>query len=254
MTIFSKSMYLKPIQKYKSSLAVVPFFFTFANAILGLLSVCKALDIEYAAAAYCILLAAFMDGLDGRLARALGSTSILGMELDSLSDAISFCVAPVVLLYSWEVQDFGVIGFLVLAIYLCAGIFRLAKFNISENAQENNFMGLPTPVAAFFLTGLVLYQDWIEMSFGYFLLQKNILFCSIIFISFLMISKIRFPSFKQCKLNKGISFYVFIIAMTLLLFVTRDYPIMMLLPICYIFTGFSKSCFINARRFLTSIF
>ena len=239
---------------YKKSLFVIPFFFTFANAVLGLLSVCKALDSEFIAAAYCILLAAFLDGLDGRLARAFGSTSILGMELDSLSDAISFCLAPVVLLYSWEVQDFGTIGFIVLAIYLCSGLFRLAKFNTISTMQTNNFMGLPTPVAAFFLTCLVLYHEWIQESLAHFLLGKNVLIGLVIFMSFLMISTISFPSFKHNKFSKGVSFYALGAIMIALLFVTKDYPIMMILPVVYIFTGFSKGCYQGAKRILISRF
>lgn len=237
--------------KIKHSLFLIPFFFTFANAILGLMSVFKTLDSEYALAAYCILLAAFMDGLDGRLARALNSCTVLGMELDSLSDAISFCVAPVVLLYSWELQDFGTLGFIVLAIYLCAGLFRLAKFNIISKDQSNFFLGLPTPIAAFFLTSIVLYRDWISQNkLAYFLLEKYVLFVAVIFISFLMVSKIKFPTFKNKGSRIG-ALPFFILGLLCFIF---GYPFFLLIPILYILSGFTKGCYFGAKHFLASRF
>ena len=253
MTLFTRIIQSEPVKRYKkNTLFAIPFFFTFANAILGLLSVVKALDSEFITAAYCILLAIFMDTLDGRLARAFGSTSVLGMELDSLCDAISFCLAPVVLLYSWEVQDFGMFGFIVLAIYLCAGLFRLAKFNINSSKNGNWFLGLPTPVSAFLLSSFVLTQNWVEDSFINFLFKKNVLFALLLLISFLMISKIKFPAFKQ---HKGIILY----AQLLIFFLTGllgylQSPYMLLTPLLYILFGFSCCFYSNTKRFLASKF
>jgi len=247
MTIFSKVLYWENIKKCrKKTLMIIPFFFTFANAILGLMAVFKALDCEFITAAYCILLAGFMDTLDGRLARAFGSTSLLGMELDSLCDAISFCLAPVVLLYSWEIQDFGVPGFIALSVYLCSGLFRLAKFNVISNVKSDEpaagcFFGLPTPVGAFFLTCLVLHHDWLETNAANFLLKKNVLLGLLICVSFLMISTIKFPAFKtnsSLKKNKGILFYIqfLLFAISAGLCLMRS-PFMLLIPILYIFLG-----------------
>lgn len=253
MTLFWKIVKSEPLKRYKkNTLIAIPFFFTFANAILGLLSVVKALDAEFITAAYCILLAIFMDTLDGRLARAFGSTSVLGMELDSLCDAISFCLAPVVLLYSWEMQDFGTLGFVVLAIYLCAGLFRLAKFNINSGSTGNWFLGLPTPVAAFLLSAFVITQEWIEGSFINFIFKKNILFGLLLLISFLMISKVKFPAFKQ---HKGLVFYIqFLIFILTILFCYFKSPYMLLTPLLYILFGFSCCFYSNTKHFLASKF
>lgn len=236
------------MKKIKGSLIVIPFFFTFANAVLGLLAVVKALDSEFIAAAYCILLAAFMDSLDGRLARAFGATSIIGMELDSLCDAISFCLAPVVLLYCWEAQDFGMMGFMVLAIYLCAGLFRLAKFNITCTTKQSNcFLGLPTPIAAFFLTSLVLYGEWLEARLPQILLHRNVIFTLVIFISFLMVSRIPFPSFKKRKF-KEISLIVFAITILGALCFVKGYPIMLIVPVAYILMAFTGNFYKYAKN------
>src|SRR5581483_7627158 len=111
--------------------------------------------------AYYIILAAFMDLIDGRLARALGSSSYFGMELDSLCDAISFCLAPSVLLYSWFPGPVVGWGTLSLVLYLCLGLSRLARFNLTAEKQQAAFIGLPTPIAAFFVSTLILSDTWI---------------------------------------------------------------------------------------------
>jgi CDP-diacylglycerol---serine O-phosphatidyltransferase len=235
--------------KFKNSLFLIPYFFTFANAILGLLAVFKALDCDFIIAAYCILLAAFMDCFDGRLARAFGSSSVLGMELDSLSDAISFCVAPAVLLYTWDVQDFGYFGIIALMIYLCAGIFRLAKFNVTCSTKQSNcFLGLPTPIAAFFLVSFVLYEEWLSNR-AQFILNKNVLLGLIIFISFLMISTIPFPSFKK-KNNKRMIFMFFFLSLLGFVAFLRGYPLFMLIPVGYILMAFSMGFYSKSKRYL----
>lgn len=228
------------------SLYLIPFFFTFANAMLGVLAVFKAIDSEFIAAAYCILLAAFCDALDGRLARKFNTTTMLGMELDSLCDAISFCVAPVVLLYSWEVQDFGFLGLIGLMIYLCAGLFRLARFNVitENNKISNSFLGLPTPVAAFFIICLVLCKDSIPLVLSDFILCKNVLVALVILISFLMISNIQFPSFKQNNL------IVMPCAFLVMIGITYGNPLILLVPTLYIFSGLINCCYLTLKKML----
>lgn len=232
--------------KYKKSLFLIPFFFTFANAALGLLAVFKTLNSEFITAAYCILLAAFCDCLDGRLARKLNTTTSLGMELDSLCDAISFCLAPVVLLYSWEVQDFGTIGLIGLMIYLCAGLLRLARFNLISDSSDKFIVGLPTTVAAFFITCLVLCENSIPEKLADILLQKSVLISVVFFIAFLMISKIHFPSFKQSNL------IVIPLVTFTLIGVLGGYSFVLLIPSTYIFLGFTKGCYSSAKHLASS--
>lgn len=231
--------------KYKRSLYLIPFFFTFANAMLGLLAVFKTLNSEFITAAYCILLATFCDCLDGRLARKFNTTTMLGMELDSLCDAISFCMAPAVLLYSWEVQEFGTIGLICLMIYLCAGLLRLARFNVISDSADNIILGLPTTVAAFFITCLVLCENSIPNKLSTFLLQKNVLLPAVFLIAFLMISKIPFPSFKQSNL--------IVLPMTtfIIVGVLGGYSYLLLIPSLYIFTGCTKGCYFGAKRLVS---
>jgi len=181
----------------KKKLIIIPFIMTFANACLGLLSVLYAWDEQFMVAAYCIIAAAFFDGIDGRIARALGSTSSLGMELDSLCDAISFCAAPAIVLYSWKLHAATVLGLIVVGLYLCAGLFRLAKFNKSGTEQKLFFIGLPTPAAAASVVAFVIASEWLVKSRLYFLLKPYPFAILIGFIAFLMLSKVKFPSFKS---------------------------------------------------------
>lgn len=179
---------------------VIPHLFTFANACFGFLSVVNAIEGNYSVAAYCIFVAFVTDVIDGRLARAFGSSSGFGMELDSLCDAVSFCFAPTILLYScfWSMSSF--VYLLVLAFYLCAGLARLARFNLSQGTQTHFFSGLATPVAALLLVHLVLYEWWFASS-SYFswLIHDTGLAFFVSALALLMVSPVPFFSFKLVK-------------------------------------------------------
>jgi len=203
--------------KYRRGLTRLPFLFTFANAFLGFVSITQSLEKNYEWAIYSIMLAALMDAFDGRLARALNSTTALGAELDSLADAISFCLAPCVLWYTWYGTAIGYTGYAALAFYLCAGLFRLAKFNLTAVQQQNYFIGLPTPVAAFFVSSLVLYSQWIFAHSLRFVLYKRVPLVLVMVIAWLMISSIRFPTFKHYRRSLHL-FHYFIIAFLLIVF------------------------------------
>lgn len=220
---------------HKKTFRFIPFFFTFANALLGALAVFKAIDDQFIVAVYCILLAAFMDTLDGRLARFFNSTSHIGAELDSLCDAISFCFAPVLLLYSWGLQDFGIIGLAVLGLYLCAGLFRLARFNVI-NTEGNSFLGLPTPMAAFFLLSFILYRDWFTDHSFDFIFSKSIFTLIVLFIAFLMISTIPFPSFKSAK-PAALKWWIVSLVLLTIVCIFKQYPILFFGPLLYIFSS-----------------
>jgi CDP-diacylglycerol--serine O-phosphatidyltransferase len=221
---------------FQNSRKSLPFFFTFGNALFGFLSIIQALEENYIAAVYCLIAAAFMDLLDGRIARRMGTTSLLGAELDSLADAISFCLAPCILLYAWYPGTIGYTGIIALGLYMSAGIFRLAKFNISSEEQANYFIGLPTPMAAFFVTSLVLYSHWILTHSLRFLLYKRIPFILIASIAFLMISTIPFPSFK--KSHKSLFTYsciaLVVIWLFLTMFSTKSFPLPFIFVSIYI--------------------
>jgi len=224
---------------YKKSRASLPFLFTFANAGLGFLSIIQALEKNYTAAIYCLLGAGLMDLLDGRVARALNATSALGAELDSLADAISFCLAPCILLYAWYSDTIGYLGIFALVLYLLAGIFRLAKFNITHQQQSLHFIGLPTPVAALCVTSLILYNTWIAHQETQFLLYKKTPFILIISLAFLMISSIPFPNIKKQSLHTVLLGVLGIIGAWLIItaLANKHFPLPLILVSIYIIVG-----------------
>ena len=181
---------------------IIPFLFTFANAFFGFFSIIKTLEGNFVAASVCIIFAAVMDMCDGRLARYWGTTGQLGTELDSLCDAVSFCLAPAVLLYSWYLSGFGHVGFFVsaLTLYVCAGLLRLARFNTIASDQTVFFLGLPTTIAAFFFAQLILYQELVAESSLDIVLTEKVMVGLVAFIALLMISTLRFPAFKKMNI------------------------------------------------------
>ncbi len=221
--------------KYKKSLFIIPYFFTFANALFGFLSVIAALKGNFILAASYIGLAACMDCFDGRLARALGSCSYLGAELDGLCDAISFCCAPPILLYCFYQDIFGVIGVAILGMYLCAGLFRLAKFNTTPAAYYGYFSGLSTPVSAFFLASLIVYYDWMKIHYMNWLLHPTSMCIVVLILSLLMISTIPFPSFKNYKIDPYVApFYLVLFGLIITICWKLHMPTIFLILLGYI--------------------
>lgn len=192
--IKSKKHFLKRRKiNLKKGLSFLPHLFTLGNVFFGFCSVIFAAKGDLFAASYCILLGALMDALDGRIARLIGSSSDFGVQLDSLADAISFCLAPAILYYFWQLKAFGLLGIIISSLFLLSGLMRLARFNIIHEKQTLFFLGVPTTVAGCFLATLLLNSGGVE--------QKNWFLFFILFLvlalSFLMISSIRFPTFKR---------------------------------------------------------
>lgn len=233
--IFAQSRHSKQFQR------MLPTSLTFANACLGLLSIIQSLEDNPVGAAYCILFAAMMDFFDGRIARFFGVESKIGTELDSLCDAISFALAPAVMLYSWTVHDFGILGVVILAVYLCAGLFRLAKYNLTTTTQQYNFIGLPTPIAAFFVTSLVMYQEWLESNRMGFVTTKIGLIFLIAIIAYLMVSKIVFPAFKKPDARLRLTWYSALLIGALGFYgLYLGYPLFMFMQFIYLVYTFSR--------------
>jgi CDP-diacylglycerol--serine O-phosphatidyltransferase len=242
---------------------VIPCSFTLLNACFGFFSIIKTLEGDCISAAYLIVGAAWMDMIDGRIARRFGSTSAIGKELDSLADAVSFCVAPAILLYNWlSFENFSLFtlafipGYslainnnfvtgLFLSFYLCAGISRLARFN-ANTSNPIFFTGLPTPMAAFFITQLVLQIT--ELNHSGYLVSNGLLLAVTVLISVLMVSNIKYPSFKKVTPSRTPHLCAALTGYILLLFVTcwvLKLPFFLLLITSYILLGslFQHACY-----------
>lgn len=168
--------------------------FTLGNLYCGFLSIGFAANGQFNNAAILILIGMMLDSMDGRLARMLKADSKLGKELDSLADIVTFGVAPSFLVYYTYFYQFGLWGLMVAGLFPLFGAYRLARFNIStDKSSLNYFIGVPITAAGGIMAILTLFGDLIPN------IVTTVVFTA---LSFLMVSRIRIPSFKEVPLPK----------------------------------------------------
>lgn len=173
----------------------LPSIFTIINLFLGILSIIFVFNDRPDLAAIMVIVAMLTDGLDGRVARALNVQSEFGKELDSLSDVISFGVAPAFIMYVVAFQDISdPFAWTVTAVFPICGALRLARFNVVTSSSSGCFIGLPIPAAGGVLSTLALFHK--ELS------PTLLLFVTII-LSVLMISNVKYPNFKKMGIPKN---------------------------------------------------
>lgn len=200
---------------------ILPNLFTAGSIFSGTLSIIYATNAQYALSAWLILLSLLFDGLDGRIARLTNTCSRFGVEFDSLADIVSFGVAPSMLMFLFIGHDFGRFGIVASALFVIFGAIRLARFNVmTVQIEPSVFIGVPIPTAAVFLSLLVLlFEKYsIKADYGIVILILSIL------VSLLMVSNIRYPSFKKFHYNPKhvMRLFVMILFVSLIIFV---YPI-----------------------------
>jgi len=198
--------------------SVIPNLFTATNMFCGFLSIITASNGNYNYAAWLIIVAAIFDALDGLVARLTNSSSELGVELDSLSDIVSFGAAPSFLIYSTYLNQFDNVGIILSSLILIAGGFRLARFNVQLVGFEKSFfLGLPIPTAALTIASFVLafYID------GFAKPYSDAVIPLVVILSYLMVSNIRYESIPKFSLkvikDKPFHFIFLVIAVILVL-------------------------------------
>ena len=217
---------------------ILPNLVTASSIFAGFLSMIYATQQDFTTASYLIILAMLLDGLDGRVARLTNTQSKFGLEFDSLADTVSFCVAPAVLVYFFVGNEFGRVGILLSSLYLIFGTIRLARFNISI-VDSSIFLGLPTPLSALYVVSFILFIINYEL-----IEYKSYFLYSIGVISFLMISNIRYPSFKKTGLSRA-DFTKVLIVLISALSMLYIYPIesLVIFISIYILYGILKSAY-----------
>lgn len=159
----------------------------------------SAVDGSFVVASWMILLSLIFDGLDGRVARMTNTCSQFGVEFDSLADIIAFGAAPAMLLYLYAGHDFGRFGIMTSALFVILGGIRLARFNVMSGQSEPSvFIGVPIPTAAVFVSILVLLYQKYSILAEY----KLFILMSALAVAVLMVSNIRYPSFKKVDMDK----------------------------------------------------
>ncbi len=183
---------------------LLPNMLTVTAICAGLTAIRFGLQGNYELAVQLILLAAILDGLDGRLARALGSDSKMGAELDSLADFLNFGVAPGMLLYVWALEDTWQLGWLAVLIYAVCAVTRLARFNVARKAENGSaenayFIGIPSPAGAI----LVMLPMYASFAFETpQIIPDSVLSVYMAVIGFLMIGRFPVWSFKTTRISQ----------------------------------------------------
>lgn len=200
---------------------LLPNLFTTAALFSGFFAIVQAMQGSFEKAAVAIFIAMVLDGLDGRVARMTRTQSAFGAEYDSLSDMVSFGVAPALVIYEWALTGMGRLGWIAAFIYCACAALRLARFNTTlEVMDKRYFQGLPSPAAAALVAGFV----WVMMDFGFAGDELRWLAAFItVFAGVTMVTSFRFYSFKDINLKKSVPFIV-VAALVLVFVLVSSYP------------------------------
>lgn len=212
-----------------SGIYLLPNLFTTASLFTAFYSIVASLKAQYEAAAIAIFIGMLADGLDGRIARLTKTQTAFGAQYDSLSDMVTFGVAPALLLYSWTLDTLGKLGWLVAFIYTAAVALRLARFNIQvETTDKRYFQGLACPPAAAIMSSLVwfCYQNQLH-----FFVVSIITAIIATLVAALMVSNLRYYSFKEIDFKGKVPFLYLLVMVILFVAIAAN-------PAVVLFTGF----------------
>ena len=202
----------------KKTRVILPNMFTLVGVCIGLSSIKFAFDEKFTLSIIAIIVAAIIDGVDGRIARLIQGTSKVGKELDSLTDVISFGVAPAFIMYFWKLNELGRVGWLICLIYVVCVALRLARFNVNSGQEpswkDNFFEGVPSPAGGVLVLMPLIYSlsdiQILNINYNFFV---PILFIT---ISILLISK--FPTYALKKISVPRSMTIFLLLAVVLYF------------------------------------
>lgn len=200
-------------EKRKRTVPFLPNFITTMSLFCGFYSISFSLKGNYYMAAVLILIAGFIDGIDGRVARMTNSTSEFGKEYDSLSDVIAFGVSPAIMAFLWQLNQYGRLGFIACFLFVACGALRLARFNTDTSHNLTSFTGLPIPIAAAAVASIVLLSKVVGP------IPALAVLSGMYVLSFMMVSTIRFPSFKHISYIKAHPFQLLVAGLLLLVVV-----------------------------------
>jgi CDP-diacylglycerol--serine O-phosphatidyltransferase len=231
----------------KKGIYILPNTLTLCGMFLGFYSIIAALRGDYLQAAWAIMLAMVFDGLDGWVARLTHSTTRFGIELDSLSDLVSFGVAPAVMLYQWALGDFGRVGWACAFIFMACGALRLARYNVQMGSTESKaFTGMPIPAAATIVASTVIfyYEIWdYDPERNIFILLLTLLLAA------LMVSTLRYHGAKEIDFRKRKPFWILVaVVVVFAIMVIHKEIALFVFAMIYIFGGIIENIIIYYRK------
>lgn len=231
----------------KKGIYILPNLFTTASLFFGFYSIIASIGGEFSRAAIAILISCILDGLDGKIARATNTTSKFGAEYDSLSDLIAFGMAPAILAYSWALVSFGRYGWLAAFLFVVCGALRLARFNVQTGIIDSKvFNGLSIPAAAVVIATSVLFFYYLggEGQFSH----VSVLAGTVV-LSLLMVSNIKYYSFKDMNFFSRKPFMTFVLIIFMLTVIVLEPQIMLFaMALSYSLSGPVWTLFKIAKR------
>ncbi len=204
---------------------LLPNLLTSLGLFSGLYALISGTQGRFEAAAVAIFIALVIDGLDGRIARLTNTQSEFGAQFDSLSDMVAFGIAPAVMMYLWVLEPLQKIGWVAVFLYSAAAALRLARFNIKAASMDRRyFQGLPSPVAAATLAGMVWCANSFDIDVSLIRWPAAVV---TIFLGALMVSNIRYHSFKDIAWQGKVSFTAISGIVILFILISSDPPLML---------------------------
>ncbi|MBN1683962.1 MAG: CDP-diacylglycerol--serine O-phosphatidyltransferase [Gammaproteobacteria bacterium] len=231
---------IKNTDRFKKGIYLLPNLFTTAGLFAGFYAIVAAVNHLYEVAPIAIFIAMLMDSLDGRIARLTNTVSAFGAQYDSLADVIAFGVAPAVCAYSWGLHSLGKIGWLIAFFYASATALRLARFNIqigTEKADKKYFQGLACTAAAGFVAGTIWVQHLYNLQQGGMLVTILTAIVTAL-AAILMVSNIRYRSFKDHDFKSHVPFFAILIMVLIFVSIALDPPDVLCIGfVVYVFSG-----------------
>ena len=230
---------LQGVSLRRRGIYLLPNLLTTVSLFAGFYSIVMAMNARFEQAAVGIFLAMVFDGLDGRVARLTRTQSAFGAEYDSLSDMVSFGVAPALVMYVWALQPLGRLGWIAAFVYCAGAALRLARFNTNSDVLDKRFFqGLPSPAAAALCAGLVWLSDDLGMRRED---TVRIAACfTTIFAGLTMVSNVPFYSFKEINLRRSVPFWAILLIVLAMILVSSNPPVILFLGfVLYSFSGYA---------------
>lgn len=229
---------------------ILPNLITTAGLFSGFYSVIASLRGDFLLAAIAIMVANVFDALDGRIARLTKTTSRFGIEYDSLCDLVAFGVAPGILIYRWGLEPWGTFGWLAASLYVTAGALRLARFNVLfDTGEKRYFLGLPIPAAAEVIASTVILYYFFGAEGPTY--RHLIVLLMVYALAGLMVSNVRYFSFKEIDLHHRQPFWVLIAGILILKLLIAEPQVCLFAGFfLYAVSGPARSLFLWARRLL----
>jgi CDP-diacylglycerol---serine O-phosphatidyltransferase len=217
---------------------LLPNLFTTAALFSGFYAIVQAMNGRFEIAAIAIFVAMVLDGLDGRIARLTHTQSEFGAQYDSLSDMVSFGAAPALVMYVWALKDLGKLGWIAAFVYCAGAALRLARFNTNIDVIDKRyFQGLPSPMAAALVAGLVWVFD--DLGIDRELWLSVIAWVVTMFAGITMVTNVPFYSFKEFNKKKAVPFWVVaVFAASLAVVSLKPSVVLFLLVLAYSVSGY----------------